>query len=174
MLSDGECCPVNNLRSLFWSLSILNKAVLTLGHLNALVSNDSSHANLPRTTREVLVAWDLRDIFLETLHPSKPQSAERWWDTLLWRYYTGQCMPSLSDLYIIDRLQSLCPTVKQVWYTDDATCGHLFWVASMVGHSCCTWTGSWLSSERNQDPPDCQETVSRQSKAFVWRNKCQH
>ena len=31
-------------------------------------------------------------------------------------------MPSLSDLYIIDHLQSLCPTVKQVWYTDDATC----------------------------------------------------
>ena len=64
---------------------------------------------------------------------------------------------TISDLYIINHLQSLCPTVKQVWYTDDATCGHLFWVASMVGHSCCTWTGSWLSSERNQDRPDCQE-----------------
>ena len=40
MLSDGECCLVSNSQTLFWSLSsLLNKAVLTLGCLNALVSS---------------------------------------------------------------------------------------------------------------------------------------
>ena len=53
-------------------------------------------------------------------------------------------------------------------------CGHLFRVASMVGYPCCIRTRFWLQSECNQDLFDCQETVSWQCEASVWRHTCQH